>query len=71
MCDFCERFDFSSASTEVSKYSIRIKLAAGSYRYPRDMQFNYCPKCGKRRDEIDRERSLLNRGENNGQYWLD
>ena len=48
MCDFCKTFDFSSASWEVTKYGSHIKMAGGSYRYPINEQFNYCPVCGSK-----------------------
>ena len=48
MCDFCKNFDFSSASWEVTKYGSHIKMAGGSYRYPINEQFNYCPICGSK-----------------------
>lgn len=46
-CDFCNGFDFSSASTEVTKYGAHIKIAGGAYRYPPHEWFNYCQVCGK------------------------
>lgn len=46
-CDFCWRFNFGNASAEVDKYGARIKSAVGSYTYPLNEQFNYCPVCGK------------------------
>lgn len=49
MCDFCERFDFGSASYEVDKYGARVILAGGSYRFPEYRQFLFCPKCGASR----------------------
>ncbi len=41
MCDFCEKFDFVSASYEVDKYGARIILAGGSYRFPEYRQFYF------------------------------
>ena len=49
MCDFCEKFDFGSASYEVDKYGARVVLAGGSYRFPEHRQFLFCPKCGASR----------------------
>ena len=48
-CEFCKNFDFSGASAKMDsgKYP-HIHLAGGSYRYPRDEQFDYCPKCGRK-----------------------
>lgn len=46
MCDFCKKFDFSSAKCEVTFYGAHIVLGIASTRYPPHEQFNYCPKCG-------------------------
>lgn len=56
MCDFCNKFDFGSASIDVDKYGARVKLALAAYRYPREEQFNFCPKCGKSRGVIETEK---------------
>ena len=52
MCEFCERFDFGSASYEIDRYGTRIVMAGGSYRFPPERQFEFCPRCGASRDEI-------------------
>lgn len=52
MCEFCERFDFRSASYEIDKYGVRIVLAGGSYRFPEHLQFKHCPICGEARTHI-------------------
>ena len=39
MCEFCERFDFGSASYEIDRYGTRIVMAGGSYRFPPERQF--------------------------------
>lgn len=54
MCDFCEKFDFSSASYEVDKYGARIVMACGWNRFPEYMQFLFCPKCGESRVRSER-----------------
>ena len=46
MCEFCERFDFGSASYEIDRYGTRIVMAGGSYRFPPERQFEFCPRCG-------------------------
>ena len=51
LCEFCERFDFGSASYEIDRYGTRIVMA-GSYRFPPERQFEFCPRCGASRDEI-------------------
>lgn len=47
MCDFCKRFDWGSASYEVDKYGVRVILAGGSYKFPVERQFMFCPVCGE------------------------
>lgn len=63
MCEFCERFDFGSASYEIDRYGVRIVLAGGSYRFPEHQMFNYCSVCGKFRTEVILERERI---KNNG-----
>lgn len=60
MCEFCKRFDFGSASYEIDRYGVRIVLAGGSYRFPRERQFECCPRCGLSRDEILAKRLIEN-----------
>ena len=50
-CAFCRVFDFSSARTQVDKYGARVSLALSTTRFDREEQFNYCPVCGRRRNE--------------------
>ena len=64
MCDFCERFDFGSASYEVDKYGARVTAAGGSYRFPEAEQFSFCPKCGKSRVQVMIERDRQRNKEN-------
>ena len=51
MCEFCKRFDFGAASYGVNGRWANIVLAGGSYRFPIERQFNFCPCCGARRSE--------------------
>ena len=51
-CPFCSQFDFGCAWAEVDKFGARITQAGGSYRFPREQQFNFCPVCGKPRDQM-------------------
>lgn len=56
-CEFCKKFDFSSVTTRIDKYGAGIHMAGGSYRFPVNEWFNYCPICGekiKKQDIIDR-----------------
>lgn len=48
MCKFCESFDFSSAKCVIDKYGASISMAGGSYRFPVNEWFNYCPICGEK-----------------------
>lgn len=47
-CEFCRTFDFSEAKTDVGKYGTHIFIAGGSYRYPPQDRFHYCPMCGRK-----------------------
>lgn len=49
MCDFCEKFDFGTASCVVDRYGASIIMAGGSNRFPEHRQFLFCPKCGASR----------------------
>jgi hypothetical protein len=62
MCDFCSRFDFGTASYETDKYGSRVIMAGGSYRFPLEKQFLYCPICGLSRVEIAKQQ-IRNRQE--------
>jgi Zn finger protein HypA/HybF involved in hydrogenase expression len=46
-CEFCERFDFSTAKIEVDKYSARILLTLCNTKFSKEEQFNFCPVCGR------------------------
>ena len=46
-CEFCKQFDFGSASPKIDKFGAEIIMASGSYRFPINEQFNFCPICGK------------------------
>ena len=48
MCEFCKKFDFGDARTEVDKWGARIYLALGNTKFPIELQFNYCPECGEK-----------------------
>ena len=56
MCEFCKRFDFGSAASELDKYGARIVMAGGRYRFPIDRQFNFCPLCGESRIKVLEQR---------------
>lgn len=57
MCELCERFDFGSAAYEIDRHGTRIVMAGGSYRFPEERQFNFCPRCGASRVEVLTKRS--------------
>ena len=46
-CEFCSKFDFSSATVEVTKYTAHIHLALCNTKFSKEEQFNFCPICGK------------------------
>ena len=47
MCEFCEKFDFATATTEISGNFDHINLALCNTRFPKEKQFNFCPVCGR------------------------
>lgn len=47
MCEFCKKFDFSTAKPEVKGDFAHIILAICNTRFPKEQQFNYCPVCGR------------------------
>ena len=47
MCEFCKKFDFATATTEISGKFAHIYLATGNTRFPKAKQFNFCPVCGR------------------------
>lgn len=44
-CNFCKNAVFENYGFDDDE--ITIGLAAGSYRFPKEKQFLYCPKCGE------------------------
>ena len=52
-CDFCKRFDFSTAKIEADKYNVRILLALCNTKFDAEEQFKYCPKCGEKVNSKD------------------
>ena len=46
MCEFCKRFDFSTAKTEIDKYGARLITGICNTKFPEADQFNFCPVCG-------------------------
>lgn len=61
-CPFCSKWDWgeSSAVIDNGKYA-HIHNAGGSYRFPPEQQFNYCPVCGGRNPQ---KRGIEGRGGN-------
>lgn len=55
-CNFCEKFDFATAKTEVNKQFAHIRLALCNTRFPEEEQFNFCPVCGRNLKEKEIER---------------
>ena len=48
MCEFCKRFDFSTAKTEVDKHGARLLTGICNTKFSEDEQFNFCSVCGRR-----------------------
>ena len=46
-CDFCNLADFGEFGFEITKHYAKICCALGSWRFPQNEQFLFCPKCGK------------------------
>lgn len=46
-CEFCKRADFGEFGFEITKHFSKISCALGSYRFPKEEQFLFCPKCGR------------------------
>ena len=46
MCEFCKRFDFSTAKTEIDKHGARLLTGICNTKFPETEQFNFCPVCG-------------------------
>ena len=46
-CDFCNMADFGEFGFEITKHYAKICCALGSWRFPQNEQFLFCPKCGK------------------------
>ena len=46
-CDFCNCADFGEFGFEITKHYAKICCALGSWRFPQNEQFMFCPKCGK------------------------
>lgn len=47
-CDFCKNFDWGEASVTAGNRYSHVSNAVGSYRFPLEEQFNYCPVCGQK-----------------------
>lgn len=56
-CEFCNKFDFSTASVEIKEDGAYIVSGLCNTRFPTDEQFNFCPICGKqiRKDKEEKE----------------
>lgn len=46
-CEFCGKADFGEFGFEISKHYAKIVCALGSWRFPKNERFNFCPKCGR------------------------
>lgn len=48
ICEFCSKFDFSTAATEIRGDFANIILALCNTRFSKEQQFNFCPVCGRK-----------------------
>lgn len=48
MCEFCKKFNFDTAATKVEDDSAAIVLYGSHWRVPKELQFKFCPVCGRR-----------------------
>ncbi len=46
-CRFCSNADFGEYGFEFGKKYAKIACALGSWRFPEDEQFQFCPECGR------------------------
>ena len=46
-CNFCNMADFGEFGFEITKHYAKICCALGSWRFPQNEQFLFCPKCGR------------------------
>lgn len=46
-CSFCKNFDWGEARAITENRFSHVSNATGSYRFPLEEQFNYCPVCGR------------------------
>ena len=55
VCEFCVRYDFANSKIEIDKYGARIVLSLCNTKFPKEDQFQYCPKCGRKLAESGTE----------------
>lgn len=46
-CEFCGKADFGEYGFEIGRSYVKIACALGSWRFPAEEQFHFCPKCGR------------------------
>lgn len=46
-CEFCGKADFGEYGFEIGRSYVKIVCALGSWRFPTEEQFHFCPKCGR------------------------
>ena len=46
-CEFCGKADFGEYGFEIGRSYVKIACALGSWRFPTEEQFHFCPKCGR------------------------
>ena len=45
-CEFCGKADFGEYGFGIGRNYVKIACALGSWRFPTEEQFHFCPKCG-------------------------
>lgn len=58
MCEFCKKFDFSTAKAEVDKYGARLLTGICNTKFGEDGQFNFCPVCGEKIKDKENQNDL-------------
>lgn len=50
MCEFCRKYNFELDTAKVDETGASISVSGGHWRFPKDLQFKFCPVCGRRLD---------------------
>lgn len=47
MCEFCRKYNFELATAKVDETGASISVSGGHWRFPKELQFKFCPVCGR------------------------